>query len=110
MNEGKSRQDVISIETLISKSPALPTYEEVATTDRHYSKRIVQPTFRDLDVLDSITYLVLNLNGQEVVDPYNLSYDDFIDCAIKIDYSAYPTNIERLESRKNHLSKAKKVK
>ena len=110
LNEGKKRQDIISIKTLISKSPELPLYEDVMNSDRAYNRRIVQRTFRDLDVINTISYKVHTMDGEEVSDPYSLSYEDFISCKIAVDYSEWPTHHERLEARQRHVETAQKRK
>lgn len=111
LNEGKKRQDIISMSTLISKSPSLPTYNEVMEGDRALNRRIVQPTFRDLDLLDAIKYTVHSPDGTDITEKCNkIDYEDFINSKIKIDYSQFPTHSERSENRRQHIETAKKRK
>lgn len=107
INEGKSRQDVISIRTFLSKSPNIPKIEDVKQSRNSAKKRIIIPFFRDLDSLERIYYDVIDEDGNIVDDPLSLEYDRFINCSLHIDYSEYPEHPERLKSRKNWEVKAR---
>ena len=111
INEGKQRQNTITIRALTEKSPALPSFDDVAQSDRAFNRRIVQATFRDLDILQSISYTVVSADDDDITDKkYDLSYEDFITSKIVIDYSAWPTHTDRIETRKQYLKTAGEIK
>ena len=99
LNEGKKGRCKITIRTLISKTPNLPTYAEVMKGNRNVSARIIKKTFEDLDALESVYYDVYTADGQKVEDPMAMDYPTFIKAYIMVDYSDYPQHEKRIDSR-----------
>lgn len=114
LNEGKKGRERIPIRTLISKSPNLPTYEDVIRSNsRHVTDRIVRPTFADLDALEHVFYTVEAEDGTPIDDPASLDYDTFIAAYIVVDYADYPAHTRRLanqERRQKHAKAAQERK
>jgi hypothetical protein len=102
INEGKSRVNKISIRSLLSKTPSLPTVDDVLSKDKHIKDRIIVPFFRDLDRLIHIKYKVLNQNKEEVKYPENMRYEEFINCTLVIDYNNYPKNENKNFYKRNN--------
>lgn len=102
INEGKSRVNKISIRNLLSKTPSLPTVDDVLSKDKHIKDRIIVPFFRDLNRLIHIKYKVLNQNKEEVKYPDNMRYEEFVNCTLVIDYNNYPKNENRNFYKRNN--------
>lgn len=118
MNEGRERVNIISIKTLLEYTPTIPTKDEVSKGNRRYFDRIIEPTIRNLDQLDSIGYDFYPKGKYDEADRIDdpLSFfkgeegtKEFFNSVIMVDYSNFPTNPERLEKRKKHLSKQAKT-
>ena len=118
INEGKERVSIITIPTLISKAPNLPTYDEVmesSTYSRKVFDFIIEPVIRDLDSIDRLYYDFLNEDGVRIEDPLEFfkgtgGYHEFITSKIRVDYSEYEQHSERIEKRKKHVEKIHFVK
>ena len=122
LNEGKPGRNKIPIKTLISKTPNLPTYEEVTKTEkdekgniikkgnRDVKGRIIKKTFADLDALESLYYDVYTADGQRVENPEEMDYQTFISAYIEVDYSDYPQHTKRVEQRQRRQKKIKEAK
>ncbi len=112
MNEGKQRQNIISIENLMENTPTLPSYEEISNSCRHFYDRIIEPVIRNLDQLDSFEYDFYPQgkydDADRIDDPLSFFKGEegnkaFFSSVIKVDYSCFPTNKERLKKRNNFL-------
>ena len=110
LNEGKPGRDRIPIKTLISKTPNLPSYDEVMKGNRNVSDRIIKKTFADLDALESLYYDVYTADGKRVDNPEDMDYQTFIAAYIEIDYSDYPQHTKRVEQRQKRQKKLKEAK
>ena len=53
-NQRKGTADILSVKTLLEWTPDIPTYDEVAATDRAYSRRIIKPFTAALDGLKGV--------------------------------------------------------
>jgi hypothetical protein len=53
-NVNKGKRHILSVRILLNLCSNIPTPEEVSKTDRHFSKRIIEPFERDLDALGVI--------------------------------------------------------
>lgn len=100
MNEGKERQNCITIQALLEQSPELPSYETVMSTDRAIYKRIIYPVIRDLDSIGPLYYDLVSKDGNIIDDPQGLTYDEFKACKIIVDYSDFPKHEQRIAKRK----------
>ena len=105
-NEGKERQDLITVRALLATTDKIPSYDEVMKSNRNL-RRITEPFFRDLDEIESLFYEVIDENGKKIVrDEYrDLDYQTFINCSLVIDYSDYPSHDERIAGRKKRQKK-----
>ncbi|MFI3255453.1 MAG: cell envelope integrity protein TolA [Eubacteriales bacterium] len=114
MNEGTEQVNTIAIKTLLEYTPTIPTYEEISKGNRHFFNRIIEPSIRNLDQLESMGYDFYPkgkyTEADRIEDPLSFFKGEegnkaFFDSVIRIDYSNFPTNPERLLKRKKHLSK-----
>lgn len=97
-NEGKKRQNIISVRTLLETTPNIPKIEDIKRA--YVKQRIIQPFFRDLDRINRILYTVVDEKKNVVEDPLKLDYDTFIGCSIIIEnYDEYPQHPERIKKR-----------
>lgn len=110
INEGKSRLETIKIKALIKESPQLPTYDDVTESDRHYYERIIEPTLKNLDIIDKLYYDIVDQEGNIIEDPWKYfkgkgGYNLFINSYLKIDYSDYPKHPNRVKNRRKYEKK-----
>ena len=110
LNEGKPGRERIPIKTLISKSPNLPSYEEVMKSNRDVSGRIIKKTFSDLDALEFVFYDVYTADGKKVENPEEMDYQTFINAYIQVDYSDFPEHPKRVKKRQDRQKKIKDAK
>lgn len=110
INEGKERQNIITVKQLLSVTDNLPTIEEVTKMKGSPKHKIIRPFFRDLDNLESVYYDVIDENGQIVDYPEMLDYPTFEKCSIVIDYSDYPDHGDRVKRKKKRAEKIKATK
>lgn len=54
MNAGKKNEDIISVKTLLTATPNLPSYEKVMATGGHVKKKIIEPFARDMNALSEV--------------------------------------------------------
>lgn len=109
MNEGKERVSFINVKILMSKSPKMPSYEEVMSSNRNVKDRIIRPFIKDLDSLDNVYYDIVAEDKKTIIDNVEeLTYSQFIKCYVKIDYTDYPRNIKRLERKRKHQEATRK--
>lgn len=114
MNEGKDRVNTISVKTLLSKAPNLPTYKEVAATTRQYYKLIIAPFVKNLDAIEHLYFDFIDENGEIIEDPLTAfkgsgGYTLFEASKIKIDYGEYPKHSKRLEKKQKHAEEHRKA-
>lgn len=112
MNEGKERQNIISIENLMENTPTLPTYAEISNGKRQFYDRIIEPVIRNFDQLDSFEYDFYPQGkydeADRIKDPLTFFKGEegnkaFFSSVIKVDYSCFPTHEERQKKRKSFL-------
>ena len=105
--------DIISVETLLSVAPYIPTYEEVMRGNRNTLNRIIEPFERDMDALeDTLKWEYCHSKGtplsQEELD--SLSYDLFKGLLVKIKWNHYPDQTARLERKAEQIAEARQKK
>lgn len=110
INEGRPQANKISVLALMEKSPNIPSYEEVAASNRAYTARIITPFIADLDALDRITYDIVDVKGNIVEKPEEMSIHDFLNAYVQIDYWDYPTHEERVQKKQLRAASKKKTK
>lgn len=114
MNIGKKNEDLISVKTLLESSPYFPTYEEVMTTDRHLTQRIIEPFERDMNALeDTVTWhychsLDTPLSDEEIAQ--DMTYEMFEGLLIKVTWKDYPDQTARLARKAKKIEEAEKKK
>ncbi|MCM1277240.1 MAG: hypothetical protein NC299_18095, partial [Lachnospiraceae bacterium] len=108
------RANTIPMETLIKSSPELPSYETVMGENRAISRRIIEPTIRDLDVLDeTLKWSVFNDWGKPVAksDLPKMPYHKFIKLSVHIDWNNYPADVkyEVIKTKQNKRANKRKT-
>lgn len=110
MNIGKANEDIISVKTLLSATPYLPTYEEVMAGNKHITERIIEPFERDLDALaDTLSWHYCHSNGAELTEEEltSMNYDSFSKLLIKTEWKSYPDQTERLKRKAERIEASK---
>lgn len=118
MNLTKPNANRISVSTLLN-APTIPSYEEVAKSDRHFDKRIIAPFERDLDALMFPEYGILesweycNAKGEPLTDEQLdlKNYEVFSQLLLNFELKDYPDQTERIKkmqaAKKSHRPRAK---
>lgn len=116
MNVAKKNEDVIAVKTLVENAPALPSYEEVKSGNRNFTKRIIDPFERDMNALsDTLTWQYCHKNNTPLTDEelMDFSYELFIELLVKVQWNDYPDQTARLkaqaEKRKKRRPSKKKM-
>lgn len=102
--------DIISVKTLLESAPAIPSYEEVAETDRAFTRRIIDVFERDLTALgDTFTWEYCHRNGKPLTEEElnDFNYNTFISCNVKLNWLDYPNQNKRKETLEAKIEKAK---
>lgn len=94
----KSRQDHISIKSLLPKIHSLPSYEEVLSKDGAVTQKIIDPFNNALERLAKpedgafSDYYLLDKNNKPL-DYDNLTYEDFINSYLFVQWKDYPEDV-----------------
>ena len=113
MNAGKKNEDTISIKTLLEVAPYLPSYDDVMKGNRNLTARIIEPFERDMDALNPTllwNYCHSNnvpLSNEELE---GMTYDLFKTLMVRIVWTDYPDQSERLEKKRLALEAKKKAR
>lgn len=103
--------DIISVETLLSVAPYIPSYEEVMRGNRNTLNRIIEPFERDMDALeDTLTWEYCHSKGTPLTQAERdgMTYDLFKGLLVKIQWKHYPDQTARLERKAEQIEEAKK--
>lgn len=112
MNVGKKNEDIISVKTLLSVSPNIPTYNKIMSQSRHVNRFIIEPFERDMDALkDTLTWEYCHSNNSPLTEEeINLmSYEIFNELLVKINWNQYPDQTIRLKRKIERLEKIKRA-
>ena len=96
------------------KGVKIPTYEEVAESDRHFARYIIDPFDRDMNALEeigAIKWEYCHSNGLPLTDDElnKMDYDIFSKLLIKFELIGYPEReLKQLAEPKNRR-KTRKV-
>ena len=108
MNAGKPNENIISVKSLL-KAAGFPTPEQVSTTNRNYTARIIEPFERDLAALeDDFTFEYCNSGGKPLTEEEkaNFDYGIFESSLIKIIWKDYPDQKHLIDPQKKQREKA----
>ena len=103
MNKDKQNGNRISVETLISCCPDLPSYEEIRSDARQIRKRIIDPVERDLNLLQDKGILsdwhYCQTNGEVIPDDEisNATYKEWVKFLVTFELADYPEDEEGQE-------------
>ena len=93
MNRYKANADVISVKTLLEVCPYIPSYEEVQSSDRHFTERIIDVFERNMDALeDDLTWHYTHKNNEPVTDEElaKMTYSNWIQFMVRVTWKNYP--------------------
>lgn len=108
LNEDKpGRRGKITMRTLISKSPELPTEKEVKESNGNFAARIIRPVFENLDALETVDYDFYTAAGKRMDNPEALDYQTFINGYIMVNYEEYPQHPDFIANKSEHRQKRK---
>lgn len=110
LNEGRKRQNIIKISSLLQNLPGIPSIDKVRQQRQSARSKIIRPVIRDLDAFESFTYDVIDEDGNIIANPENMKYEDFIKASLSINYTDWPSHEERLENRERREKKKKQEK
>jgi hypothetical protein len=104
-NQSKGIANIISVESLLKNCPDIPTYEEVAATDRALERRIIIPFEKALDALQNesiIEWHYCNSKHVPLTDAQlkNFDYETFVGSYVHFKISNAPDHVQRLEAKK----------
>ena len=105
--------DIISVETLLSVSPYIPSYEEVMKGNRNTLNRIIEPFERDMDALsDTLKWEYCHSKGTPLTktERDSMTYDIFKGLLVKIEWTHYPDQSARLERKTEQIEQSKHEK
>lgn len=113
MNIGDDNEDIIAVKTLINASPAFPDVESVASGNRNFSARFIDPFERDMDFLSqSFTWEYCKSKGESLTDQElrNMDFNMFMRLLVKIKWVQYPNEAERRAAKAAAKATAKRKK
>lgn len=87
-NKVKGTSNIISVRAVLESTPELPDYDEISKTDRHLSRRIIEPFERDMNALSSVLrWEYCNTGGEPLTDNQinNFNYNTFIGCYVQFE-------------------------
>lgn len=89
-NKVKGTSNIISVKALLEATPELPDYGEISKTDRHLSRRIIDPFERDMNALSSfLRWEYCNARGEPLTSEQtsDFNYNAFIGCYVLFEVS-----------------------
>ena len=110
INEGQKQVERVAVQTLLDKCPTIPTYEEVAASNRDHRGRIIKKLMEDLDAIDRISYDIEDKAGNVIADPESMPILDFLKSYVRFTYWDYPTHDERIQQKQRRAEKKKAEK
>lgn len=107
--------DIISVKTLLDVAAGIPSYEEVARTDRAYTRRIIQrfeDCMNELEATGVFTWEYCHSKGAPLAEEelHNFTYEVFSACYVKITWADYPDQTARRERQQARIEEAKAKK
>ena len=102
LNPTDNYGDIISVKTLLSVAPDIPTYEKVMETNRNLMGRIVEPFQRDMNALEeTLDWEYCHSKGAPLTEEEeaNFDYSTFITALVKITWKQYPDQTARKERK-----------
>ena len=108
----KNAGNIISVKILLQNAPYIPSYEEVAATNRNFTGRIIEPFERDLNALqEAFSWEYCHENGKPLTEEEleNFSYEIFIACNVKFTWHEYPDQTRRKEAMEARIEQAKEA-
>lgn len=115
INKASARGNRMSVKTLLSKIPSLPTYDEVMSSNRHVYDRIIEPVLKGIERLANpvdgiITRYSFTGKDGKLLDYKSLDYTTFINADLVIEkWNEYPEEyLERWNKTQKGIKHRKK--
>lgn len=111
MNAGKKNEDTISVKTLLEVASYLPSYDDVMKGNRNLTARIIEPFERDMDALNpTLLWNYCHSNNVPLSDNElsAMTYDLFKTLMVRVTWTDYPDQSERLEKKRLAIEARKK--
>lgn len=91
ITKSKSKVFRIKVSKLLENNPAIPTYDQVKNTDRHFTRKIIDPLETSLDFLQEQNYILWRytgpkgrtLNNEEISNNFDSFKELFVEYIIK---------------------------
>jgi len=117
-NFDKPNVDTLTVAMLLKNSPYIPTFEEVANTDRAFERRIVEPFQDNMNHLQDNKICCweychkggLKLTDDEYNNISELNFNDWLDLRVKILWNEYPDMTQRAANKAEKVAKASELK
>ena len=116
-NQAAGTANTLSVTSLLKAAPDIPSHEDVAKTDRHFTKRIIQPLETSLDQLVAADFLsewtYWNARNAPLTDEQldALDYNTFIKLYVHFEFKHTPPDqTPRLEAKKARPVRKKATK
>lgn len=111
MNTGKKNENIISVKTLLTSAPNLPTYSEAMERGQHLKQSIIDPFNKAMDSLDdTLTWELCGTGGRPLTDDEidrQDDYETFSRLLVKVIWRDYPATPKRAKSKKKKDTKSK---
>lgn len=107
-NIRRGTKNIISVKKALEACPNIPCEEEVATTDRAYSRRIKDALEKALDAIPALKWHYCLSKSEPLTAEALSSFDDFMRCYIFFEYDNAPDQSERLKRRSEEAEKRAK--
>lgn len=109
-NQKKGTANIIGVKALLSVCPDIPTYEQVMSTSRHLTNKIIVPFEKALDALENlIAWEYCNTKGAALKETQlkDMEYSTFIELYIKFNVLGATGGTLRIEASNSKAGEAK---
>lgn len=98
-NRARGTYNILSVRVLLEHAPELPSYDQVRSTDRAYSRRIIDPFERDMNALEHfLSWEYCNAKGLPLTEAQRekFTYEVFAESFIRYEVWQFPDPSDRL--------------
>lgn len=113
INAGKPSEDTLSVTTLLSVCPEMPTYEKVMTGNRNLYDLIIKPFEENMDALEeALSWEYCHTNGTPLTEEElaAFTYEIFITLLVKTTWRDYPDQTALIEAKSKRRANAERRK
>ena len=111
-NQKANTANILNVGRLLKSLPDIPTVEEVLSSDRHITNRIIDPFEAALDSIPIISHWEYCSSGGAVLPNKQAefsSYEDFANSYIKYEIANAPDHKSRIQTKQDKQTKKKKA-